>query len=98
VRIAIIGVGNLGSALARACTVAGHVVVVSSRNPTHAEKIADEFKVAAASSNQEAVQDADMVVLAVPSKAVAAVLDEIRDLVVDRIVVDPTTRPVTIRN
>ena len=30
-RIAIIGVGNVGSALARACNVAGHTVVMSSR-------------------------------------------------------------------
>jgi len=90
VRIAIIGVGNVGSALARACNLAGHVVVVSSRNPAHAGKIADELKVAAAASNREAVQDAGMVVLAVPAKAVAAVLDDIAELVVGTIVVDPT--------
>jgi NADPH-dependent F420 reductase len=89
-RIAIIGVGNLGSALARACTAAGHTVVLSARNPAHAEKMADELRVAAAGSNREAVQDADMVVLAVPTKAVAAVLDDIAELVVGTIVVDPT--------
>jgi NADPH-dependent F420 reductase len=89
-RIAIIGVGNVGSALARACNVAGHTVVVSARNPAHAEKIADELKVAAAASNHEAAQDADMVVLAVPAKAVASVLDEIAELVTGTIVVDPT--------
>jgi NADPH-dependent F420 reductase len=89
-RIAIIGVGNVGSALARACNVAGHTVVVSARNPAHAEKIADELRVAAAASNSEAAQDADMVVLAVPAKAVASVLDEIAELVAGTIVVDPT--------
>src|SRR3954471_3432557 len=90
VRIAIIGVGNVGSALARACNLAGHAVVVSSRNPAHAGKVADELKVAVAASNREAVQDAGMVVLAVPAKAVAAVLDDIAELVVGTIVVDPT--------
>jgi predicted dinucleotide-binding enzyme len=90
VRIAIIGVGNVGSALARACNVAGHTVVLSARTPAHADKVADELKVAAAESNREAVQDADMVVLAVPSKSVATVLDEIRELVVGKIIVDPT--------
>jgi NADPH-dependent F420 reductase len=90
VRIAIIGVGNFGSAVARACKTAGHSVVLSSRDPTHADKIADELKVAAAGSNREAVQDTDMVVLAVPAKAVAAVLDDIAELIVGKIVVDPT--------
>jgi 8-hydroxy-5-deazaflavin:NADPH oxidoreductase len=90
VRIAIIGVGNVGSALARACSVAGHTVVVSSRNPAHAEKIADELRAVAAASNREAAQDADLVVLAVPAKALASVLDDIAELVVGTIVVDPT--------
>src|SRR4051794_26814804 len=89
-RIAIIGVGNVGSALARACNVAGHTVVVSSRTRAHAEKIADELKVAVASSNSEAARDADMVVLAVPNKAVAGVLDEIGELLDGTILVDPT--------
>jgi NADPH-dependent F420 reductase len=90
VRIAIIGVGNVGSAVARAWNAAGHTIVLSSRNPAHAEKIADELKVAAASSNAKAVQDADMVLLAVPSKAVAQILDDIAELLVGKIVVDPT--------
>jgi NADPH-dependent F420 reductase len=90
VRIAIIGVGNVGSALARACKTAGHTVVVTSRDPAHAEKIADELQVASAASGREAVQDAQMVVLAVPPKAVAPVLDDIAELLEGAIVVDPT--------
>jgi 8-hydroxy-5-deazaflavin:NADPH oxidoreductase len=90
VRIAVIGAGNVGSALARALDVAGHTVTVTARNPAHAEKVAGEFKVAAAASNREAVQDADMVVLAVPSKAVAAVVEDLDDLFGEAIVVDPT--------
>jgi predicted dinucleotide-binding enzyme len=76
VRTAIIGVGNVGCALARAFTTAGHVVVLSARTPGHAEKVADELKVAAAGSNREAVRDADLVVLAVPANAVATVLED----------------------
>jgi NADPH-dependent F420 reductase len=90
VRIAIIGVGNVGSALARAFKAVGHTVVLTSRNPAHADKIADELQVAAAGSQREAVQDADMVVLAVPAKAVAAILDDIAELIVGKIIVDPT--------
>jgi len=80
----------MGSALARALNVAGHTVTVTARNPAHAEKVAGEFKVAAAASNREAVQDVDMVVLAVPSKAVAAVVEDLDGLLGEVIVVDPT--------
>jgi NADPH-dependent F420 reductase len=89
-RIAIIGVGSVGRALAHAFTVAGHVVVLGARNPEHAEKVADELKVAAAGSSREAVEGAELVVLAVPAKAVAKILDETADLLDGTIVVDPT--------
>jgi hypothetical protein len=89
-RIAIIGVGNVGSALARAFRTAGHTVVVSSRHASHAEKIAEELDVSAASSNRAAAENAEMVVLAVPAKAVASVLDETAEFLEDTIVVDPT--------
>jgi predicted dinucleotide-binding enzyme len=90
VRIAIIGVGNVGGALARACNVAGHTVLISAKDPAHARRVADEVKVAAAGSNREAVQDAELAVLAVPAKAVALVLDDLAELVAGTIVVDPT--------
>ncbi|GIJ50569.1 NADP oxidoreductase [Virgisporangium aliadipatigenens] len=89
-RIAIIGVGGVGRALAQAFTVAGHVVVVGARHPEHAQKAADELKVAAAGSSREAVEGAELVVLAVPAKAVAKILDETADLLDGMIVVDPT--------
>ena len=89
-RIAIIGVGDVGSALARAFRTAGHTVVVSSRHSSHAEKIAEELDVSAASSNRAAVENAEMVVLAVPAKAVASVLDETAEFLGGIIVVDPT--------
>jgi NADPH-dependent F420 reductase len=92
VRIAVIGAGNMGSALAHALDVAGHTVTVTARNPAHAAKVAGELNVAAAASNREAMQDADMVVLAVPSKAVAAVVEDLDDLLGETIVVD-TTNP-----
>jgi NADPH-dependent F420 reductase len=90
VRIAIIGAGNVGSALARACREAGHSVVVSSRNAAHVEKIAGDLNVGSAATAADAVRDAEMVVLAVPTKAVASVLDEIAELIVGAVLVDPT--------
>jgi predicted dinucleotide-binding enzyme len=89
VRIAIIGAGNVGSALARACREAGHSVVVSSRNPAHVEKIAGGLNVGSAATAADAVR-AEMVVLAVPAKAVASVLDEIADLIVGAVLVNPS--------
>jgi NADPH-dependent F420 reductase len=89
-RIAVIGMGNVGSALARAFRTAGHTVVVSSRHPSQAEKIAEELDVSAASSNRAAAENADLVVLAVPAKAVASVLDETAEFLDGTIVVDPT--------
>jgi predicted dinucleotide-binding enzyme len=80
----------MGSELARALNVAGHTVTVSARNPAHAEKVAGELRVATAASNREAVQNVDLVVLAVPSKAVAAVVEDLDDLLGEVIVVDST--------
>lgn len=89
-RIAVIGAGNVGSALARALNVAGHTVTLTARSPERAEKVAGELKVAAAASNREAVRDADMVVLAIPATAVAAVVEDLDDVLGETIVVDPT--------
>jgi NADPH-dependent F420 reductase len=92
VQIAIIGAGNVGSALARACREAGHSVVMSSRNRAHLEKVAGDLNVASAATAADAVRDAEMVVLAVPGKAVASVLDEIAELIVGAVLVD-TSNP-----
>jgi len=80
----------MGSALGRALNVAGHTVTVTARDPAHAEQVAGELKVAVAASHREAVQDADMVMLAVPSKAVAAVVEDLDGLLGEAIVVDLT--------
>nr|WP_308129611.1 NADPH-dependent F420 reductase [Actinoplanes polyasparticus] len=92
VRIAVIGAGNMGRALTRALNVAGHTVTVTARNSEHAQKVADELKVATAGSNREAARDADMVVLAVPSNTVAAIVEDLDEVLGDAIVVD-TTNP-----
>jgi predicted dinucleotide-binding enzyme len=92
-RIAIIGAGNVGGALARACVAAGHDVVLSARHAERAVGVAAEVGGRAAASNPEAVEGADMVVLAVPSTAVAPVLDEIAGRIGGKVVADPTKRP-----
>jgi NADPH-dependent F420 reductase len=89
-RIAIIGTGNVGSGLARACVAAGHEVVLTARHAEHAMKVASDVGGTAAASNREAVEGAELVVLAVPSTAVASILDDVGSLVAGKTLVDPT--------
>jgi NADPH-dependent F420 reductase len=89
-RIAIIGAGMVGRGLAKAALSCRHDVVLAARHPDHAAKAADEVGARAAASAEEAVQDADVVVLAVPSTAIADVCDEIRRHIRQTVVIDPS--------
>jgi NADPH-dependent F420 reductase len=89
-RIAILGAGNVGSAVARAAVDAGHQVVLSSRSQDKASAVAGEVGGTAAGSNQEAVADADMVVLAVPYGAVSEIAEEIGPALRGKVIVDAT--------
>ena len=89
-KIAIIGAGNVGGALAAASTKAGHQVVLAAADPAHAEQAAQAAGATAAASNAEAVHGADVVVLAVPGSAVAAVTAELGAALDGKTVVDST--------
>ena len=88
---AIIGVGNLGSTVARHLVGGGESVVLAATNERHAEALADELGPnASAASVEEAIAGADVVVL-------ATWLDQNRELVPartrlleDKVVVDPS--------
>jgi len=88
---AIIGVGNLGSTVARHLVGGGESVVLAAANERHAEALADELGPnASAASVEEAIAGADVVVL-------ATWLDQTRELVPartrlleDKVVVDPS--------
>src|SRR6266702_3800687 len=73
-KVAIIGSGNVGKALAGSATRAGHTVTLAAHNPQHAEDAAKATKAHAARSNKEAVKDAELVVLAVPADKVDEVV------------------------
>jgi NADPH-dependent F420 reductase len=90
VRIAVIGTGAVGSGVAAAAAKAGHEVVLASRHAEHAAAVAGQTGARAAETAEAAADGADMVVLAVPSLAVASVCDQIRRHVAGRIIVDPT--------
>lgn len=90
--IAIIGAGNVGSALAMSFTRAGHSVVISSRKPGDALRVASQTGARAAASNAEAANDADIVVLAIPFSSAEAVASDIRRQVRGKPVVDVSNR------
>lgn len=74
--IAIIGAGNVGRALAASTVDAGHTVTISSHDPSDAEQVASDVGARAAPDNGYAVEDADLVIMAVPYNELSAVADE----------------------
>ena len=89
-RVAVIGVGNVGGALASALTEAGHDVVVAASNSEKAAEAAAGLECEPAPSPREAADGADAVVLAIPFNAGHEVADEIRDQVAGKPIVDVT--------
>lgn len=89
-QIAILGAGNVGGSLAKAAVKAGHGVLLSADDPNKAAHTAQMIGAQAARSNTEAIQGADIVVLAVPYPAVQGIAREIGALAAGKIVVDAT--------
>jgi 8-hydroxy-5-deazaflavin:NADPH oxidoreductase len=90
--IAIIGTGNVGSALGQRFAELGHDVVYGSREPSRPDVerlIAQTGVAASAAVPEEAVRGADIVVLAVPWEIVEDLTRALGDLA-GTIVIDPT--------
>jgi 8-hydroxy-5-deazaflavin:NADPH oxidoreductase len=92
VEVAIVGTGNVGSALARTLSSAGHDVIVTATTLSEAEALAKEVGGQSLESNVEAIRAARIVILAVPYEAIASIVDEAGDDLDDKIVVDVTNR------
>src|SRR5262245_47183265 len=90
--VAIIGAGNVGGALARALTRAGHSVTITARNMERLGQVAGAPGAKAVATNAEAARAADVIVLAAPFASAAEVAADIRDVVAGRVVVDTTNR------
>jgi NADPH-dependent F420 reductase len=91
-RIAMIGAGNVGRALGGALVRGGHEVVLSSARLEHTCSVAQEIGATAAGSNKDAVAAADVVVLAVPYDAIAAIIDGLGVTLDGKILIDVTNR------
>ena len=90
-KVAIIGAGNVGKALATSITRAGHDVTLTAKHPEHAEAVAREIGATTAATNAAAVGDADVVILAVPFVAAGEeVANEIRDDSAGKTIIDVT--------
>lgn len=88
-KIAIIGTGNVGSALGGSLARAGHTVTFASRSADKAAEVAAATG-STSSSVVDAVDGAEVVVLAVPYTAMDAVADQIASHAAGRIVIDAT--------
>jgi NADPH-dependent F420 reductase len=89
-KVAIIGTGNVGSALAGSFSRAGHDVTLAARDGAKTRTVTRSLGATAAASTTSAVAGADVVVLAVPYGAVREVAAEIRPLVAGKVVIDVT--------
>lgn len=74
-RIAVLGSGNVGGTLGNAWARAGHEVVFGMRDGSQASPLPGTR----AATVLQAIQDSDVVALAVPWPAVPAVLGQVRD-------------------
>ncbi|HEY8518723.1 MAG TPA: NADPH-dependent F420 reductase [Gammaproteobacteria bacterium] len=93
-RIAVIGTGNVGSALGPEFAALGHTIVYGSREPSRAdvqELVARTGRGASAATPREAVRDADIVLLAVPGTEAEKITRDLGDLS-GKIIIDPTNR------
>lgn len=91
-KVAIIGAGNVGKALAASAHKAGHKVTISSHHAENAQEAAKAIGAHAASSNKEAVKDADLVIVAVPTDKVDEVLGALTSDLDRKVIVDVSNR------
>jgi len=91
-KVAIIGSGNVGKALAGSATRAGHQVTIASRHHEKAQEAARATNAQAASSPKDAVRDAELVVLAVPADQVDDVVGALSSDLDGKVIIDVTNR------
>jgi predicted dinucleotide-binding enzyme len=91
VTTAIVGVGNLGGAVARRLVAGGESVVVAAKDGSRAEALADELgPLARAASADDALAGADAVVLALWLDTIRELIPQQARLLEDKVVVDPS--------
>ncbi|HEY1419247.1 MAG TPA: NADPH-dependent F420 reductase [Candidatus Dormibacteraeota bacterium] len=89
-KVAIIGSGHVGKALANSGGRAGHSITLSASKPEHAAEAARATGAHAAQSSTEAVKDADLVIIAVPYDKLGEVFRGLGSAVDGKVVIDTT--------
>ena len=90
------GTGQEGSGLALRLAKAGHTVILGSRDPAKAAAAAEQMKAEIATarvsgaSNKAAAAAADIVMLTVPFSAQRATVDDVRDELSGKLLIDAT--------
>jgi NADPH-dependent F420 reductase len=87
-KVAVIGTGNMGSGIAKLLTPK-HDVVVGSRDPDKAAKVASDLGADRGASYGESAQDAEVIFLAIPWTAVDETLPQLGN-VTGKVIVDLT--------
>jgi predicted dinucleotide-binding enzyme len=90
---AIIGAGNIGSALARHLVAGGEPVVLAANDESHAQALAERLApLARANSVDYAIATADVVVFAVWLDTIKEMIAEYASQLENKVVVDPRIR------
>jgi NADPH-dependent F420 reductase len=87
-KVAIIGTGNVGTALGATLVKAGHEVTLAARDVAKTQSVASETGATPAPTALDAASQADVVVLAVPFTAEQDVAREIASATVGKVVID----------
>jgi 8-hydroxy-5-deazaflavin:NADPH oxidoreductase len=88
---AIVGVGNIGGALARHLSRGGESIVLAAKDRAHAEAVADQLGPRArAASIEDAITATDAVVFALWLDPLREVIQQWASLLEGKVVVDPT--------
>jgi 8-hydroxy-5-deazaflavin:NADPH oxidoreductase len=89
--VAVIGLGNIGSALTKNLTAGGQKVIVADKTLAKAEKLADELRGnVQAKPVTDALSMADVVILAIYFDAIKQFITDYRGALAGKIVVDPS--------
>lgn len=89
-KVAIIGSGKVGKALASSGVRAGHTVTLTATSPEKAAEAAKAIGAHSARSNAEAVKDADLVIVAVPYDKLGEVFRGLGTAADGKVVIDAT--------
>ncbi|MGW3184916.1 NADPH-dependent F420 reductase [Kitasatospora sp. NPDC001119] len=88
---AIVGVGNIGGAVARHLVAGGEHVVLTGKSASRAQELADELgPLAHTATVRDAVAEADTVVFAVWLDTIKELIPQVSPQLVGKVVVDPS--------